>query len=129
MSKILRDIAFVTFLLFIIGTIIAANLGQLGSTFAFAQKIPYFDKFGHFVLMGGLAFLAMIAFVPRMEGTQRKSTTKVIIILLTVIALEEASQHFIPSRTFSVADFLFGVIGVLIAGAVSKHLPLKKENR
>lgn len=127
MKKIYRDTFFVVFSLFIIGVIIAANRGTLGSSFTLAYQIPHYDKIGHFVLMGILAFLAIISLVPRMRGTQQNSTVKVGGILLIIIALEEASQYFIPNRTFSIADYLCGVAGVLLAGFLSKWLPLKKR--
>jgi len=129
MTKLSRDFIFVTFFIFIIGIIIAANRGSLGNSFSFASQIPYFDKIGHFILMGLLAFFAIISLVPRMRGPQQKATLKIVAILLVMIALEEISQHFIPSRTFSIADYLCGFIGVLVASFVSKWLPLQQKSR
>ena len=129
MTKTFRDLIFGVFFTFIIGIIIAANRGSLGNSFSFAYQVPYFDKVGHFILMGLLAFFAIISLVPRMRGPQQKATLKVVVILLIIIAFEEISQHFIPSRTFSIADYLCGVIGVLTANFVSKWLPLQKKSR
>ena len=66
---------------------------------------PYHDKVGHFVLMGILAFLAIVSLAPRMKGDSKKAVFKITVILLLIIALEETSQYFIPSRTFSLTDF------------------------
>ncbi len=110
-----RDALFIAFFLFIIGVITAANRGALGNTFALVNRIPYFDKVGHFVLMGILAFLAIIALAPKIPGSTKSATMKVVTVLISLIALEEASQYFIPSRTFSPMDFFCGLTGVLFA--------------
>jgi len=113
MKIIYRDLFFGAFLLFIVAVIITANRGALGTTFEFVYQIPHFDKLGHFILMGTLAFLAILSLVPRMKGPQKRATFKIVMIFLVIIALEEVSQHFI----------------VLLASFVSQCFPLKKTSR
>lgn len=121
MSRRLRDLLFLSFAIFILGVIIAANGKAGGGFFALFHRIPYFDKVGHFLLMGILAFLALNALVPRMKGPSTRSTVIVVLILSLIIGLEEASQHFIESRTCSLADYLFSVAGVITAAMLGRN--------
>ena len=128
MRSILRDFLFIGFFIFIVGVIITANRGALGGTFALAHRLPYFDKVGLFVLMGLLAFFAIISIVPRMAGSRKSATVKVISIFLLLMALEEGSQSFIPSRTFSLMDFFAGLAGVLCAAWLAPLLLKPNES-
>ena len=74
--------------------------------------------------MGGLSFLAVLAIVPRMKSSPKKATIRVVSILILIIAIEEISQSFIPSRTFSLADFLFDVVGITLCGWLAYRLTL-----
>ena len=100
------------------------NLGN--SFFRLFISIPYYDKLGHFLLMGILAFLSVITFVPLMSGNIFKSTSIVLGIVLALTALEEYSQIFIPSRSFSLEDFISGLLGVLCFGLLGYTLVAKK---
>lgn len=64
MPRLCRDALFLAFAAFMIVVIVAANgwgttnlIGWICDTTGVGQ-IPYFDKLGHFILMGTLAFLA-----------------------------------------------------------------------
>lgn len=72
----------------------------------------YLDKAGHFFLAGGLSFLAVIA----IAAPPKKATLQVLAVLLVLITAEELSQHWIPHRTFSLADFFFDLAGMTFFG-------------
>ena len=78
-------------------------------------KLPHFDKFGHFILLGGLSFISVLTISPYFKSSARKATFKITTVILVIITIEELSQAFIPTRTLSLADYLSGVAGVLLA--------------
>jgi VanZ family protein len=124
MLRRLPELLFVAFAGFIIFVIVQVNSGRGVPWIGVIGDLPYFDKAGHLILMGGLSFLAVLAIVPRMKSPPKKATIRVVSILIFIIAIEEISQSFIPSRTFSPADFLFGVVGATLCGCLAYRLIL-----
>ncbi len=124
MLRRLLELFFVSFTGFIIFVIIQANSGQGVPWIGGIRNLPHFDKAGHLILMGGLSFLAVLAIVPRMKSPPKKATIRVVSILILIIAIEEISQSFIPSRTFSLADFLFDVVVITLCGWLAYRLTL-----
>lgn len=109
----------VLFALFIIVIIVLANLGKLG-ILGFINHIPYGDKVGHFILYGILAFLIDFSFLQKNTNSASASVRtppnlivlRIALILALLIGLEEYSQRFIPSRTFSLLDLAFSYLGL-----------------
>ncbi len=108
----LAPIALLAFTGFIVYVIVQVNSGTEMPWLGRLGGMPYLDKAGHFFLMGGLSFLAVVAIAPRLPSPPKKATLQVLIALLFLIAAEEISQHWIPSRTLSLADFCFDLAGV-----------------
>ena len=96
------------------------NLGN--SFFSLFINIPHYDKIGHFVLMGILAFLAVISIVPILPYPKPKATLIVLTSVLLLIAAEECSQIFVVTRTFSLADFACDFLGVAVFGLMGYSL-------
>jgi VanZ family protein len=74
--------------------------------------LPYADKVLHFVLLGGASFLAR-----RATGDSRVAGAPagpMIVGLCSVI--DECTQAFFPSRTFSLADMAANIAGVVVFG-------------
>lgn len=106
-------IGFISFL----GTIILLRNNNLGKLFfSLFQNIPYYDKIGHFNLMGILTFLSVVTIAPNISVNQPKSTIIVSGVVLAIITLEEFSQLLIATRTFSFIDLLCDFLGVLFYG-------------
>lgn len=109
--------------LFMIGLTIYVNTGQ---RFAFMnmvrRNVPGGDKTGHFILMGALAFLVVLA-TARPTLTQRLSLGRHVTlwgsVTAIVIAAEECSQFYIPSRTFSLWDMAASLGGILTFSLLS----------
>ena len=100
--------------LFIICIIVLANNGML-SILGFVNQIPYGDKIGHFVLYGILTLLIDLAlFRSRPDLSRNLIVLQVAFMLALLIGLEEYSQKFISSRTFSLVDLVFGYVGVIL---------------
>ena len=94
------------------------NNNLANSFFILFVNIPYYDKIGHFILMGILAFLAVLSIAPILPYASFKSTIVVLSGVLLIIAVEECSQIFIVTRTFSLADFFCDFLGVSLFGLI-----------
>ncbi|HPH94712.1 MAG TPA: hypothetical protein PKW33_09360 [Anaerolineaceae bacterium] len=73
---------------------------------------PNMDKVLHFLLMGGLAFVLMLALPAHWQIGG-------ILILTAVIGLEEISQSLFPERSSSLEDFAASTLGVLALGGLA----------
>jgi len=109
----------------LVGIILLRNHSPDSSFFKLFTSIPYYDKLGHFFLMGILAFLAVITITPQFPRRPLKSTVIILGIILTLVALEEYSQIFIPSRTFSLKDYVCDLLGILSFGILGHFLGLR----
>ena len=107
---------FLSFASFLIVIIFLRNNNLANSFFNLLALVPYYDKIAHFFLMGILAFLAVTSLIPILPYPKSKSTTIVLGTLITIIALEECSQIFIATRSFSLADFACDCLGVASFG-------------
>lgn len=90
----------------VVGASFLATTGHLPTTLF--QHSP-FDKVGHLLVYGGLAFLAVAFF-----GHRRR--WHVIIGLLVLATLEELSQRTLPRRSFDLGDLAMNIIGISIFG-------------
>jgi VanZ family protein len=78
------------------------------------QRSPY-DKIGHLMAYGALAFLGVAFF-----GRRRRF--RVIASLLVAATLEEVSQRAFPTRTFDLGDLAMNVVGIVVFGAAAAAL-------
>ena len=99
--------------------VVAANCGEVAQIFGFADKVPGGDKTGHFLLMGGLTFFAVLGIAPRLKLPAARATLVVAGTLAVLITLEEGSQYFLPTRSFSIPDLLCSLAGVLVFGLLA----------
>ena len=112
----------VLFGFFIICIIVLANMGMLG-ILGFINEIPNGDKIGHFVLYGILTLLIDLAFFRSHLDISRKLIVfRVAFILALLIGLEEYTQKFIPSRTFSLVDLAYGYVGVILFSLIALRI-------
>lgn len=97
---------------FIIGLILLADSGHGQWLFSRIAQIPAGDKLGHFVLFGGLSFLANLV----ARGTTIRLGGRVFlkwsVLLVAMATLEEASQVFFRWRSFDLLDLFAGTIGI-----------------
>jgi len=103
---------FLTFLAFIGLVIFAADNGLARSFFSWVQSFPLGDKAGHFVLMGGLAFLLNRALQQRLLWPCVQLGSMLVALF---VVTEEISQIWIPGRTFDLWDLVADFIGISIA--------------
>ena len=108
------------FLAFIIGLIVLADADLLPDFINAIYDFPNGDKVGHFVLYGLLNFFITRAFLSSLP-TRRGGwvTLSVGLILALFVALEEFSQKYFASRTFSLLDLTASLLGIIIGGWVA----------
>jgi VanZ family protein len=112
MKKNLWRLAAGSFLLFLLAIAVMADRGTLPVWIRNFYRFPGGDWVGHFVLYGGLAFLAARAFPQRVRMAGLAIPISVLVCIL-LAGLEELSQFWFPLRTPDWRDFAFGVLGIL----------------
>jgi VanZ family protein len=104
----------ILFTLFIIAIIVLADAGKLG-VLGFINQIPNGDKAGHFILYGILTLLLDLTLIRALPSRNPKLVALSCgLILALLIGLEEYSQQFFHSRTFSLLDLAFSYLGVIV---------------
>jgi VanZ family protein len=86
------------------------------------QWTPYLpgrDKTGHFLLMGGFAAVAVLAFAGRRVGSRTISVAAVSLAVTLIVVSEEGLQRWLPSRTLSLEDLAYSLAGVFICGGLA----------
>ena len=119
LPKTLPLLGLLLFLLTLAGMVSWQNLGRTNPAFDLFKAIPHYDKVGHFFLMGLLSFLAVSAVTSTAKEITRRRIYATILLVALLVAVEEASQMFIASRTFSLADLICSWLGVALFGALA----------
>jgi VanZ family protein len=86
------------------------------------QWTPYLpgrDKTGHFLLMGGFAAVAVLAFAGRRIGSRIVSAWTVLLAVTLIVVAEEGLQRWLPSRTLSLVDLAYSLAGVYSCGGLA----------
>jgi hypothetical protein len=109
-------------LAFITGIIICADEGALKWVYAFVGTHPGTDKIGHFLLIGGMAFLLNIALGLREVRGLGMPWLVGSLIVGAVFTIEEISQIWIPSRSFDLLDLAGDFGGILFFGWLAKFV-------
>jgi VanZ family protein len=104
----------VFFGLFILAVIILADTGHLGFLHA-VYDVPLGDKAGHFILFGLLSFVINLSvFEARPASDFKRDAVLTGLILALLMALEEFSQLWFPTRKFDILDLTAGYLGVAV---------------
>lgn len=112
----------ILFALFIALIIVLADTGNLG-VLGFINQIPYGDKAGHFILFGILTLLLDLALIRSLPNRDPKLVAlSTGLILALIIGVEEYSQQFFTSRTFSLLDLAFSYLGVIFFSWVALRI-------
>lgn len=111
-----RQAVVVLYGVLLLGIIVIAGFSG-GSAFGVIVKaairdIPWFDKLGHFVLFGALAFLVHWCLLHRKFSRGRWWV--ITLSVSTTVAAEECSQIWIVSRNFDLADLSADLVGILV---------------
>ena len=85
----------------------------------FVGDIPYGDKLGHFLLMGGFSFLLNLVLNARTFRVWKFRYLLGSLIVLIVVTAEEISQMFIAGRSFDWSDLAFDFLGIFLFGELA----------
>jgi VanZ family protein len=115
MKRALAILAAASFVIFFVIIVTIANRGGGNLWWGFVDRIPFGDKLGHLGLTGTLSFLCNLAF-PTRHPNQRilKVINRPTLLIGILLAAEELSQAFIPSRTCDVMDGLADLTGLAL---------------
>lgn len=113
--KILIWILTGLFILLIVVIIIMADRGILPAPIGMMYNYAWGDKLAHFFLMGLLTFLVNLSCSARRVQLFSKSILLGSLFVSIAVVLEEASQLFLPLRSFSWLDLSSDLLGILCA--------------
>jgi VanZ family protein len=121
MKNVKRATALYIFLLLLI--IALANQGEyihiLKNPLA---QIPYGDKWGHFFLIGLLAFFVNLMIDCDKFTVFGLSFFKGSVIVLVIMTLEEFSQIWVENRSFELLDLASDYVGIFVFGQLAWYL-------
>lgn len=98
--------------------IVSADGGGLPPFITALYAFPYGDKVGHFLIMGALTLAANLIFSARRVNLWSVSVLLGSLLVLIGVTVEEFSQIFFQSRTFSLLDLGFSYLGILTADLI-----------
>lgn len=93
----------------------------------FVGNIPYGDKLGHFLLMGGFSFLLNLVLDARTFRLWKFKYLLGSLIVLVIVTAEEISQMFVVGRTFDWSDLVFDFLGIYIFGELARFICGRKS--
>lgn len=102
-----------------------ADVGQL-SLFGIpvsqlSQAIPYFDKLGHFFLIGTLAFFVNLSLGCRRVNLGTHPVLLGSSLVFVLVVAEEFSQIYFPLRSFDWQDLLADIAGIYLFGYLAEY--------
>ena len=121
------QIIFLGYLALLLGIIVMKNANIGLSIFQFMNDIAHLDKVGHFILFGLLSFT--LTFALKHKSVKLKGITLPVgaAIIMSATIIEECSQIYIASRTFSFFDMLANITGVICFSVLAHSMPLRKS--
>ncbi len=102
------------------GIVFLADYKSTRYLLKFSVGIPYFDKVGHFLLMGGFSFLVNLWLKVKTFSVWKFRYLTGSLIVLIIVTLEELSQIFISGRSFDIGDLAADYAGIIIFGELAK---------
>jgi GNAT superfamily N-acetyltransferase/VanZ family protein len=97
----------------------ALATGQPLTVLHWTRMLPGRDKTGHFLLMGGLALFAVLAFAGRRFAGRTVSAAAVLAVVSAIVIAEEGIQWWLPRRSFSLEDLASSLAGVALFGGAA----------
>lgn len=94
----------------------------------FVGNIPYGDKLGHFLLMGGFSFLLNLVLQAKTFRFWKFSYLLGSLIVFVIVTIEEISQMFVAGRTFDWGDLVVDYLGIFLLGELARFLCGRKKD-
>ncbi len=121
-DKRIRWLAALGWLVMVAIIVFCADRRLFGAFFVLVNSYPGMDKVGHFILMGGMAFVFNVAFNLRTWPFLGRRWLLASPLVALVVTAEEFSQRWIPSRTFDLLDLTADYAGILFFGWLAKRV-------
>jgi polysaccharide biosynthesis protein VpsQ len=115
------------FILILISIVLLADEGSLPKPIAMIYEFRYGDKAGHFLLTGVLALLVSLSMPIREGASVKRNLLLGILSVMAIVTMEEFSQIFFSSRTFSLLDLSSSYIGICCFGAAGYWIRSKPD--
>lgn len=90
--------------------------------FTIIDKIPFGDKIGHFLLMGGFSLMLNLALEAKSFQIFQLRYLLGSLLVFGLVTIEEFSQIFVAGRTFDSQDLLFDYAGIFLFGEAARFL-------
>lgn len=126
MPRLLIRLVFVLFAAAFVSMIVVANRGEGERIWGFLRSIPSGDKLGHLGLVGALSLLLNLALDRRRASGSGNGIMLGSLVLLVIMTLEEASQAFVPCRSFDLVDGLANLVGVFCGEGLVRMSPSRQ---
>jgi len=126
MLRLLLKITFVLFTTAFLSILVIANRGHADLFWDLVGRVPCGDKLGHLGLVGTLSFLLNLLLEGRPAPGRWRPMMLGSLLLGVFMTLEEASQAFIPHRSFDLLDGLANIIGVFCGEGLVRMLPVRR---
>lgn len=117
------------YILLIFLLIFSADTNAFPSWLSWYRKIPFGDKIGHFLLFG--IFSLSLNYICKFKQMSL-FTAKLFfgsVFTFVFITIEEFSQIFFSSRTFSMLDLTANYFGILILGELTSRFIRNRTNK
>lgn len=105
------------------------NTGRNAWILSVVRQIPGRDKTGHFFLMGLLSFFVNRSIIQSLTHWKPWKISLGTLLVLLFVTCEEASQYFIPYRTFSLEDLWYNYLGVLFFGQWACWIEARRQQK
>lgn len=99
-----------------------ANIRETQPLFEPVRALPFGDKGGHFLLMGGFSLMANLALKARTVRIRHTNVLLGSLLVGAIVFCEELSQIFIPGRTFDLSDLGADAAGIWVFGELARRL-------
>ena len=110
---------FAVYTLFLLTIFVLAYMGHIPTKL---NLIPFYDSIGHFVLYGTWGFLFAMAFSRPLAWVGKFAIQKGIFLVVPVAVVEECLQSLSPTRTFSLFDLGWGLLGITFAWLLANRI-------
>jgi len=117
----------IAFVGFIVWAIYQANSGAESVFAQYIRGLPYGDKMGHFLLFGLLTLLINGSLRFRRIRIGSFSLLLGSVLVLVFVAIEEASQGLLPTRSMDIHDFYADCAGIWLFSLISLQLASLSE--
>ena len=117
----------VCFALVLAFIIAVANMGLGVKVYGHLCQFQYFDKVGHFVLMGGFSFLVNLSLNGKKVRLFKRPVLLGSLLVFAFVLFEECTQLWMPHRNFQISDLIFDALGIFFLGRAAALLASRHQ--